>query len=375
MAVHPEAGQRLAALTPLADALATIDTLARPVEPRDMNIDVAGSRVLAADVVATASAPAMALSLRDGWAVKSAETVDAGSYAPAILSALPQRVDAGEPLPAGADAVAPLDAVNIGSKQAEALAIVAPGEGVLPAGADIQAGIRLRSKGERLRATDQALMSAAGISQVAVREPRIRLVRAKTSIAQSYDWLARVMAAEGAAVSTDPAGDISPDHLKAAFHQESSDAILVVGGTGSGKDDMSVATLAQAGRVCFHGVGLIAGETAAFGTVGTRTVLLLPERFDSALAGWLTIGRRWLRKLSGRAEEERTFMAQLARKVTSTVGMADVIPVRCRAGQAEPLASGYLPASALVAADGWILVAPENEGYPAGATVDVRLLP
>jgi hypothetical protein len=40
-----------------------------------------------------------------------------------------------------------------------------------------------------------------------------------------------------------------------------------------------------------------------------------------------------------------------------------------------PLASGYLPLSALAQADGWVLVAPESEGFPAGATVQVRAWP
>ena len=66
---------------------------------------------------------------------------------------------------------------------------------------------------------------------------------------------------------------------------------------------------------------------------------------------------------------------QLARKVTSTVGMAEVVAVRCNGANAEPLASSYLSLAALSRADGWILVPPESEGYPAGAQVAVRPLP
>ena len=134
-------------------------------------------------------------------------------------------------------------------------------------------------------------------------------------------------------------------------------------------------TLARAGRVAFHGLGLIPGETAAFGAVGARTVLLLPDRFDAALAAWLAVGRHWLKKLNGLGDEDRIFTAQLARKVTSMVGMAEVVPVRCRGGSAEPLAGGYLSQAALARADGWILVPPESEGYPAGTPVAVRPLP
>ena len=41
----------------------------------------------------------------------------------------------------------------------------------------------------------------------------------------------------------------------------------------------------------------------------------------------------------------------------------------------EPLASKYFPIQALARAVGWILVPPELEGYPAGATVRMHLLP
>jgi molybdopterin biosynthesis enzyme len=378
MVAYPEPAQRITKLTPLADALAAVDALARPVEPREADIAAALGRTLAADAVAPRARPSAALALRDGWAVKSEETNDAGSYAPAPLSAPPQRVDAGQPLPPGADAVAAPDVVVLRGRQAEALAPIAPGEGVLPAGADTEAGKPLRLAGERLRAIDQAVLSCAGVSRVTIREPRIRLVRARAGdavIAAGYGWLAEVLATEGAAVIPDAGDEVAADHLQAAFHHEGSDAILVLGGTGSGAADVSAAALAKAGHVAFHGVGLIPGETAAFGAVGARTVLLIPGRIDAALAMWLTIGRRWLRQLAGGGEEDRPFMAELARKVTSTVGMAEIVPVRCRERSAEPLAGGYFSFSTLARADGWIFIPAESEGYPAGTPVAVRPLP
>jgi molybdopterin molybdotransferase len=378
MVVDPKAGQRIARLTPLADAVAAIGALARPVEPRDADIGQALGRVLAADASSPKRLPAAALALRDGWAVRSEETLDAGSYAPALLSAPPQRVDAGRPLPPRTDAIAPLDNIALRATQAEVLATVAPGEGVLAAGADAEAGKPLRHAGERLRAIDQAILSAAGMAQVTIREPRIRLVAARSGdavIAAGYEWLAKTLLAEGAAVALDAGSEIAADHLQAAFHHEGSDAILVLGGSGSGASDASVLALAKAGRVAFHGVGLIPGETAAFGIVGARTVLVLPGRFDAAVAAWLTLGRHWLKKLNGGGEEGWISLMPLARKVTSTIGMAEIVPVRCSGNSAEPLAGGYLSFAALARADGWILVPPESEGYPAGAPVAVRPLP
>jgi molybdopterin biosynthesis enzyme len=331
---------------------------------------------LAANAVSGGARPQAALALRDGWAIRSEETTDAGSYAPAPLSAIPPRVDCGEVLPLGADAVALLDAVTIDGARAEALVPVAPGEGVLLPGGDAEAGKPLRRAGQRLRSLDCVALTAAGIAGVIIREPHIRLVSARPGGSAvddvCYAWLADAIAGEGAAVIPDAVADTSP--LEAALHHEGSDAVIVLGGTGSGRADESVATLAQAGRLEFHGVGLSPGETTAFGFVGARPVLLIPGRFDAALAAWLVIGRPWLARLSGRSEAEAPVMAELSRKVVSALGMAEVVPVKLNDGAATPLASGYLSLAALSGADGWMLVPADSEGYQAGTRVAVRPL-
>jgi molybdopterin biosynthesis enzyme len=211
---------------------------------------------------------------------------------------------------------------------------------------------------------------------VSIREPRIHLVRARAGNAvldACHGWIARSIEADGGVAILDRDTEQS-DHLEAALHDKGSDAVIVLGGTGNGSNDISVSTLARAGRVEFHGVGLVPGETAAFGFAGARPVLLLPGRIDAALAVWLVIGRRWLGRLTANGEEETPFTAELSRKVTSTVGMAEVVPVRCNNDKVEPLAGGYLSFSALARADGWILVPAESEGFPAGARVAVRPL-
>jgi molybdopterin biosynthesis enzyme len=312
------------------------------------------------------------MALRDGWAVNSTLTTDAGAYAPAPLPAA-VLIDVGEPLPAGTDSVAPFDAVIGRDGRYEALEPVAPGDGVLAAEADIGAGSVLRRAGERLRDVDVAVLSTAGIAEVMVREPIVRIVVSRAQgdarLAVSRGLITRVVGAEGCAVQA------HAGNLEAALDDESVDAVIVIGGTGSGREDTSVHTLARRGRVEAHGIALAPGQTAAFGIAGNRPVLLVPGRLDSALAVWLTVGRFLLGRLSATSERERTTAVALTRKVASALGMTEVVPMRCRNGKAEPLASGYLPAQALAQADGWILVPPDSEGFPAGAEVVLRPLP
>jgi molybdopterin biosynthesis enzyme len=124
-----------------------------------------------------------------------------------------------------------------------------------------------------------------------------------------------------------------------------------------------------------YGIALSPGETAAFGIVGSRPVLLLPGRLDAAIAGWLVLGQHLLERLSASTEQTTTTPAILARKIASPLGLAEVVPVRCRDGRAEPLASGYLPLAAIAQADGWIFVPAGSEGYPAGQAVVIKPWP
>ena len=116
------------------------------------------------------------MALRDGWAVNAEDTRDAGPYAPLALQPSPQRCDAFAALPPGADAVASLDAVSVAGGIMQITVPLAPAEGVLPAGGDVEAGDILRGAGSRLRETDVAALAAAGAASVVIRQPRIRIV-------------------------------------------------------------------------------------------------------------------------------------------------------------------------------------------------------
>jgi molybdopterin biosynthesis enzyme len=371
--------QRIARLTPLEAVLERIDALVAPVAPREVALAAAVGSVAAGDLL-VGSRPRAALALRDGWAVSSALTHDAGPYAPAPLASA-IRVDAGAPLPPGADAVAELDALVIRDGCAQAVAAITAGDGVLPAGADADGATALLRAGSRLGAVAAAALAGADILRVKVREPRVRVVRARPQgdpiIDAAAALLARAIAAAGGVVLAGAAGGAGlADALRPdALRRQDADAVVAVGGTGCGSNDTSVSTLARLGRVEAHGIALSPGETAAFGLVEARPVLLLPGRIDGALAAWLLLGERMLARLSGSREAPRAVVAKLTRKVASNLGLAELIPVRLRDGEAEPLGSGYLALQTLAQADGWILVAADREGHPAGTSVMVRPWP
>lgn len=364
--------QRIARLTPLTDLLGRIDALVSPAAPRRVATASALGRVLAEDVVAAAAVPALARALRDGFAVAAEAVSDASAYAPVPLMP-PWRVDAGQALPAGADAVVPLDTVMERDGRFAALGSVASGDGVLAAGADVGAGAVLLRAGQVMRAAHVAALAAVGIGEIAVREPRVRVASARSGgdavIAAAADLIGAAVVAAGGTSRR------ATDDLPSAFSDTDADAVVVVGGTGVGRNDTSVRALAAAGRVEVHGVALMPGETAAFGMVGQRPALLVPGRLDAALAVWLMLGRPMLARLSGCIDHTPITVAVLARKHASPLGMTEVVPVHMDGGQAEPIASGYWPLQVLMRAGGWILVPADSEGYRSGAEVVVRSWP
>jgi molybdopterin molybdotransferase len=364
--------QRISRLTPLGTVLALVASRVGAVKPQNSAVDAACGFTLAKDIDAPRSTGSIAL--RDGYAVDAAVVADAGPYGPSALLPAPRRIDEGERLPDGANAVLPLDAVVWRGDRAEAIASVAPGEGAWLAGEGVAPSGTFYRAGARLRAVDIAILTVAGIEELTVRAPRIAVVAGSEAkspeIAAVRTTLARVVVEAGGSVNDKPVT------LEAALGDEASDVVIAVGGTGSGRRDAAVNTLARRGRVEAHGVAVSPGETAAFGFVGRRPVLLLPRRLDAALAAWLLIGRILVAKLAGGGVEDQIGQRlPLKRKVTSTIGMTELVAVRSSDGLAEPLASGYLSLAALARSDGWIVIPADSEGLQAGMEVAVRPWP
>ena len=366
-----ETAQRIARLAPLKEVLAQVE-LARPVVPRDVALDEALGCVLATDVTALESRPAQPVALTDGWAVRAELVQDAGAYSPVPLSPSLAWVEVGDRLPLHMDTILPPDAVTARGNSFEAIAGAAPGTGVLAAGGNVVRGALLRRAGERLRASDIAALAALGVAIVHTRRPNIRIVATNPRLGHGIAATLLKHAVEAAGGTVVVASDLP---LERALLDEGTDAVFVIGGTGQGKRDASVTALARVGRVAIHGFGIAPGETGGLGETGGRPVLLFPGRLDAALAVWLLVGSKLVARLTGSTAKEMTVEAKLARKIASQVGIAEVVLVRRVDDGLEPLASAVLGLATLARADGWVLVPPESEGFPAGAMVEMQALP
>src|SRR5215471_13714742 len=145
--------QRIERLMPLAEAQACIDRLvyAHPMSMGPVAPQRAYGLTLAVEATASQAHPQGARALRDGAAVRAEATLDASSYAPVRIDAV--AIEVGDPLPAGTDAVAPAEMLEFRGDAVYALAPLAPGDGVLPDGADVGRGDLLYPAGTHIRAT------------------------------------------------------------------------------------------------------------------------------------------------------------------------------------------------------------------------------
>jgi molybdopterin molybdotransferase len=338
-------------LTPVAPALSALLDAVRPVEAIEIPITEAVGAVLAEPLVASRSVPERAIALRRGWAVASADVVGASPYSPMPLVGASLIVEAGDTLPPGVDAVLPPDAVEVEAGFVQALAEAAPGVFARRPGEDAGAGAVLRPAGKVFHARHVAIARLAGAKTCRVRRPRLLVWHDGSETAEAVARLVAVVARPAGAEAVIEAGP--PGRL------EGNDALMVVGGReGASRFEWLVA----------DGLALRPGETTACGFVRGAPAIAVPALAAEALAAALVLLRPVLARLSG-AGEEPPRRLPLARKMSSTVGLAEVALLREASGRFEPLGVGDLALTALARADAWLAVPPESEGFAAGEIV------
>ena len=102
------------------------------------------------------------------------------------------------------------------------------------------------------------------------------------------------------------------------------------------------------------------------------SIIALAGAPDQALAAWWTLALPVLNRLSGHLQHAKTL--PLARKISSSVGIADIALLKKSAGAWVPLAIGDLSLDHIVRADAWLAVPGNSEGFAAGTLVDAYML-
>ncbi len=320
-------------LVSLHQAVARVLRTVKPLPQENVFLDAALGCVLAETVSALRDLPPWPNSAMDGFAVRSIDTrsnsrrrvrrfqivgeVRAGVRPDCVVGPMQAcRIMTGAILPAGSDAVVPVEAT--GSVTPESVAIeasVALGENVRNQGEELRRGGTVMSPGHLIGPAEIGLLAAAGRAMVRViRRPRIgivatgdELVSPGTALEPHQVWDSN-SSALGAAVALAGAVPvlcgIARDDLKDLQAKIAlglgMDGLLISGGVSVGKYDLvRPAIRVLGGRIRFWQVAIKPGRPFAFGSIGGQPVFGLPGNPVSSLVTFEQLVRPALLRLAG----------------------------------------------------------------------------
>jgi len=372
--VAMNSNQRLPlSLTPLDIALAA---LLRGLEPLTV-IELPPREALgcvAAELSPLKAYPPHDIAVADGWALRARDLVGASSYTPLELTNLPPWVEVGDRMPAGCDCVLDIGALDQTGPIIQVLAEAIPGQGVRRIGGDIADGFAV-APGSRLRPLDLLVVRAAGLEKIKVRRPRLRLVNIPATNGELTT--ARLIEESARAVGTEvvyaEAASREAAYISKTLDPTAYDLLITIGGAGVGYTDATIAALLQHGEVFAHGIALQPGRTSAIGTIGNTPVIALSGAPDQALGAWWALALPALDRLSAR-QPRRTKTLPLARKIASSIGIAEIALLAQKDDTWVPLAVGDLSFETLASADAWLIAPGSSEGFAAGTPVAAYML-
>jgi molybdopterin molybdotransferase len=376
------------------DALVAYCQTTRPIRVR---VEDGLDRITAAPVNAPAAIPSGPIALQDGWAVAAEETLGASPYAPAFASTPPRRVAYGDFLPDFADAVLPLPNVVADPNSFDILSPAAPGEGARARGGDLVEGEAIVAAGKKLKMLDIALLKLAGIENITVRIPHVRIL----SQCDPGSWLAAMAEREGAQCRVEHLPVPIVDNLAESLAEPDADFMIAIGFHST--RDSIVRAVELSGKMLFDSVAVRPGEAICCGIFNQKArsdsansvnpagcgivsqtrrlpILFIPGRMECVLTAWLLLVRPCLQGLTGAAYCDVEERLPLTRKITSTPGLSELALVRRimssnnRTMFWEPLATGEITLSTIAHADAWLLVEAGCEGYAAGQIIGAKLL-
>jgi putative molybdopterin biosynthesis protein len=418
---------------PLPEAQARLDQALRAagrwglLGVEDIPLDeTALGRVLSEPVWARISSPHYHASAMDGFAVRADDTAGAMPTAPVTLAleARAAYVDTGDPLPAWANAVVPIENVEPldeagqvapDARHPAAIRIrqaLPPWQHVRPLGEDIVATQLVLPAGQVLRPVDLGAIAACGHDRVRVaRQPRVAIIPTGTELVplgsplhpgDIIEYNSLVLAAQvvewGGQATRFP---ITPDdfeqiRLRVLEAAREHDLVLLNAGSSAGSEDFSARVVASLGELLVHGVAVRPGHPVILGMVHREEVTnyALPSTVNgqlltvpiigvpgypvsAALTGEIFVRPLLARWLGRQPNEPLSVTATLTRKVTSPAGDDDYMRVAVgRVGSrllAAPLSRGAGVITSLVRADGIAVLPRGSQGLPAGAEVRVHL--
>jgi molybdopterin molybdotransferase len=354
----------MAELLTVDEALEHVLARARPLAGELVPLASLPGRVLAEEVRAVVDLPPFPSSAMDGFALRSSET-------PGVLP-VPVRIAAGRPsprplgpgeamaiatggvVPAGADAVVPVERVTDHGDRVDVPDTVAAGANVRRAGGDVAAGEALLAPGTALGPAQVAALAAAGVAEVrCARRPRVAVLATGTELRPAGVPLAEGEIYESNGIMLEALlgqaggeverfGTVADDpeaHRDALERALGADVVVSSGGVSVGPHDLVRATGVELGvEEVFWGVAIRPGKPLSFGVRGETLVFGLPGNPVSSLVGALLFVRPALLALQGAREPRPPYRTGvLAEQVKRNAQRDDFVRARSEARDGETM--------------------------------------
>jgi molybdopterin molybdotransferase len=375
-----------------------------PVE--EVPLDSAAGRVLAENVLADRDLPALARSVRDGFAVHAEDVpgtlrvvgeVRAGQRLEGVVGrGEAVEIMTGAPVPRGANAVVMVEHVTRGPDGSITTDRAAePGQFINPQGCEACTGEALLTPGKRMGFADIALLATVGKAQVAVyARPRVALLATGDEIvavteqprefqirnSNVYSLAAQVARAGGVPEILPVAKDEYEDTHRLLERGLASDLLLISGGVSAGKYDIVERVLADLGAEFFFDRVLIQpGQPLVFGRVQDKFFFGLPGNPASTMVTFELFARAAVGLVGGETQADLPLMAApLTRDFRHKTGLTRFLPATIcwtSAGpQLTPIGwrgSGDVPA--LTRANAFLVADEDRAEWKAGEWMRVLL--
>ena len=354
-------------------------------------------RMSARAVYACLSSPHYTACAMDGIALVARLTFGATETTPVTLhEGQFVRVDTGDPLPAGCDAVVMSEDCVESEGGVTLRASAAPWQHVRQIGEDLSAGDMIMPSFIEIEPAMIGALLAGGVQSIeAIAKPRVGILPTGDEIVppsatpregEVMEFNSAVFAAMrerwGGEGIVYPIVKDDPQKICAALEQAASecDLVLLCAGTSAGRDDGTADAIRALGEVCIHGIAIRPGKPAVLGAVGTKPVVGVPGYPVSGVIVLEELVKPILDRLLMRERvSQESVCVKMGRKYVSSLKYREF--VRASLGfdaegnlSAVPIQAGAGVITSLTRAD-CILDVPQNcEGYEAGERAHVRLL-